>query len=79
MASVIQGSFLGPAAYLVNATNLRPIHDTNKILKFADDTYLVVLAVNSMTCADELSHNDSWATENNLKLSCTKTKKIIIF
>jgi len=53
------------------------IHDTNKILKFADDTYLVVPVVNTMTCADEVSHIESWATENNLKLNCTKTKKII--
>jgi len=53
------------------------IHDTNKILKFADDTYLVVPAVTTMTCADELSHIESWATENNLKLNCTKAKEII--
>jgi len=53
--TVIQGSAIGPAAYLITAANLRPIHDANKILKFADDTYLAVPAVNTMTCAYELS------------------------
>jgi len=74
MASVIHGSAIDPAAYLVTTANLRPmgIQDINKILKFAD----VVPAVNTMTCAEELSHIESWATENNLKLNCTKTKKI---
>ena len=55
---------------LVTAANLRPIYDIIKILKFADDTYLVVPAINSMTSADELSHIESWATENNFKLDC---------
>ena len=30
-----------------------------------------------MACADELSYIESWATENNLKLNCMKTKEII--
>jgi len=55
---------------LVTAANLRPIYGIIKILKFADDTYLVVPAVNTMTCADERSHIESWATENNFKLNC---------
>jgi len=77
MASVIQGSALGPAANLVTAANQPPHTRHQQNMKFADDTYLVVPAVNYMTCADELSHIESWATENNLKLNCTKTKEII--
>jgi len=33
-ASIIQGSGLGPAAFLVMAADLRPIHDGNEILKY---------------------------------------------
>jgi len=77
MASVIQGCAIGPAAYLITAANMCPIQDTNRILKFTDDTCQIVPAVNTMTYADELSHIESWATENNLKLNCTKTKEII--
>jgi len=45
-ASVIQGSGLGPAAFLVTAADLRPTHEGNELLKYADDTYLVVPAAN---------------------------------
>ena len=38
-ASVIQGSALGPAAYLVNAVDLHTVHKDNVLVKFADDTY----------------------------------------
>ena len=37
-ASVIQGSGLGLAAYVVTAADLRPKHDGNVLMKFADDT-----------------------------------------
>jgi len=37
-ASVIQGSGLGPASYLVTAADLHPITAGNYIFKFADDT-----------------------------------------
>ena len=39
-ASVIQGSALGPASYLVNAADLHPVHNGNVLVKFADDTFL---------------------------------------
>jgi len=77
LASVIQGSAIGPAAYLVTAADLHPMHDTNKILNFADDTYLIVPAANTNTSADELSDIESWPTDNNLKLNCAKSKEII--
>ena len=40
--SVIQGSAIGPASYIVTETYLRPIHKVNQIFKFADDIYFVV-------------------------------------
>ena len=41
-ASVMPGSSVGPSAFIVGASNLHPIHDENKIVKYADDTYLIV-------------------------------------
>jgi len=79
-ASVIQGSGLGPAAFLVTAADLRPTHEGNELLKYADDTYLVVptAAANTHTaCTDELSHIEAWAARNNLQLNTVKTKEII--
>jgi len=77
-ASVVQGSSLGPASYIVTAADLRPKCTGNAIVKFADDTYLIIPAANSHTREDEVSHVETWAynivqlnsviTTNNLQL-----------
>ena len=78
-ASVIQGSALGPASYIITAfLFLHPVHDRNRIFKFADDTYLIVPDVNTDTCQDEIQHLQTWAADNNLKLNEDKTKEIVI-
>jgi len=41
-ASIVQGSSLGPAAYVATAADMRPQRDDNVIIKYADDTYLIV-------------------------------------
>ena len=58
-ASVIQGSALGPASYTVTAADLHPVHDENRTFKFADDTYLVVPAINTDTCQEEIDHHSA--------------------
>ena len=35
-ACIIQGSAIGPASYVVTAADLHPVHDRNRIFKFAD-------------------------------------------
>ena len=45
MASVIQGPSLGPASFIVKVADLRPLQPGNVIIKFADDTYLVIPAI----------------------------------
>ena len=39
-ASIIKGSAIGPASYVVTAADLHPIHDRNRLFKVADDTYI---------------------------------------
>ena len=68
-ASVIQGSAIGPASYTVTASDLRPAIHGNRMFKFADDTYLVIPAVNCSTCTAEVKHIETWATTNNLRLN----------
>ena len=41
-------------AYIVNAVDLQPIHPGNDLVKYVDDTYLVISAVNNHTYVDEL-------------------------
>jgi len=76
-ASVIQGSAQGPASYVVIAGDLRPVDDMNRLFKYADDTYLVVPVANTRSCMMEISHIESWATSNNLRLNRAKSKEII--
>ena len=76
-ASVVQGSGLGPASYVVSAGDMQPGHDGNVIIKYADDTYLIVPAVNSDTSTVELRRIKDWADDNHLKLNATKSREII--
>ena len=43
-ASVIQGSALGPASYIVTESDLHPVHDSRAKphFTFADGTYLIM-------------------------------------
>ena len=59
-ASVIQGSGLGPASFIVTAADLHPTTPGNRIFKFADDTYLVVPSANSSSRLGEAV--EAWAS-----------------
>ena len=67
-SSVVQGSGMGPVMYIVNASDLHPICPLNIMLKYADDTYLIVPSVNSHLIHSEMQHIGFWAESNNLKL-----------
>jgi len=41
-ASIVQGSVVGPASYVVNAADLTNLSSINQLVKYADDTYLVI-------------------------------------
>ena len=43
-ASIVQGSALGPPAFVITASDLIAKHSSNALNKFADDTYLIVPA-----------------------------------
>jgi len=46
------------------------------MVKYADDTYLIVPANNVHTCAGEVQHIEKWAYKNNLAMN--KKKSLII-
>jgi len=52
-------------------------HVANHMMKFADDTYLIIPALNSHTRDDEVKHVKSWAAANNLQLNCSKSHEIV--
>ena len=76
-ASVVQGSGVGPATYVVTASDLQPLNVLNRLVKYADDTYIIVPASCGDTRCSEIDHVESWARENILQLNRTKTREII--
>src|SRR6218665_3375392 len=50
----------------------------NIILKYADDTYLLVSSSNRHTVPSELNHISAWAININLKLNVNKSRELII-
>ena len=78
MASIVRGLAVGPATYIVNASDLRPVQAENKLFKFADDTYRIVCSVKSNTCEIELHHVMNWAIKNNLVLHQSKSMELLI-
>ena len=77
-ASIIQGSGIGPASYVINAGDLEVRTLGNKLCKFADDTYLIIPADNADSRSAEIDNIETWARTNNLTLNRTKSKKIVI-
>ena len=77
-ADVIQGSAIGPASFLVCASDLHPARQGNYHNKYADDVCLIIPSSNSHTCALELQHIAEWASDNNLKLNETKSYEMIV-
>ena len=54
-------------SYVVAASDLEPINGGNALVKFADDTYLIIPANLSHSTQDEIEHIDRWSAANNLK------------
>jgi len=76
-ASVVQGSGISLAAYVANAGDLTTVTPGNKLCKFADDTYLVIPAMNVNTRAIELENIEMWSRKYNLTLNRSKSNENI--
>ena len=71
-ASIVQGSAVGPASYVVNASDLKAVTAGNVLCKYADDTYAIIPSDNVHTRTDELDSVKAWANVNNLRLNLAK-------
>ena len=77
-ASIIQGSVIGPTAYVIDASDLKTLEQANSLDKYADDTYLIVPASHSHTISGELDNISAWAADNNLSLNVNKSCETIV-
>ena len=76
-SSVVQGSDIGPASYVVAAADLKSKSEIIKMHKFADDTSLITAGENYGQLKDELDNVEAWAKVNNLQLNKAKSYEII--
>ena len=63
-ASIVQGSGIGPA---LPSADLQTLNPGNLMVKYADDTYLVIPACNVQSRAAELENVEAWVEKNNLR------------
>src|SRR6218665_1301082 len=78
-ASIVQGSVVGPPSYVIVASDLRQRHSENRMMKYADDTYVLVGSSMIHTVTEEFENIQTWAAKNNLKIHPNKTKEMLIF
>ena len=76
-ASVIQGSSIGPSSYDVVASDLHPVVEKNKLVKFVDDFDLIIPGCNVDSRGQELDNVQKWSVENNLQLNRKKSREIV--
>ena len=77
-ASIVQGSGIGPTAFVLTASDLRALSLFIFLNKYADDCYLIVPPDQASSILSELTHVEKWAQDNNLKLNVLKTKEMIV-
>ena len=65
----------------VSLRRLQHHHDSNTIIKFADDTTVVGLIANNdeTDYREEVRDLSVWCQDNNLSLNVSKTKEMILF
>jgi hypothetical protein len=75
-----QGCVLSPVLYSLFTHNCLAKHDSNTIIKFADDTTVVGLIIgnNETAYREEVRELAVWCQDNNLSLNVSKTKELIV-
>jgi len=77
---VPQGCVLSPLLYSLFTYDCTPVHGSNTIVKFVDNTTVVGLISNNdeMAYREEVQHLAEWCATNNLALNTKKTKELIV-
>jgi len=75
---MVHGSGFGPMNFITAITSLNAASPANRLLKYADDCYLLIPSSNSASVTLELDHISRWAADCNLKLNQKKTSEMII-
>jgi len=77
--SVVQGSGIGPSAYLVYSMDLKTHSPCNSILKYANDTSILVPQHSSVSMQEEFQNVQTCPLLISFKLILTKPKKSFLY
>src|SRR6218665_3608770 len=72
-------SVIGPPSYVVAASDLHAKRPPNSMMKYADDSYLLVGSRQISNVNEEFSHIKALAASNNLQLNPLKTRELIVY
>ena len=75
--SIVQGSGMGPSAYLIYSMDLKTLSHYNSIIKFADDTTVLVPQYSSVSLEEEFQNVQKWSVTNKLQINVSKTKELV--
>ena len=77
--SIIQGSGIGPAAFLAMIADLHPKCVSTVFSKYADDLTVVIPGSAVSHAGDEINNIVQWSVRNKLRLNMSKTKEIVLY
>ena len=63
--SIVQGSGIGPMLFVVMESDLSTMSSVNILLKYADDTSLLVPSDSDTDLVDEFDNTKRWAAQNH--------------
>jgi len=75
--SIVQGLGIGPMLYAVMESDLRTLSPKNIVVKYADDTNVLVPADSDIGLLQEFNHVKQWAEDNKMVINLLKTKEIV--
>ena len=75
--SILQGSGIGPYLYILMECDFPPLSLVNEMLKYADDTNLLVLQHTDIPIEVEYQNMLQWANLNKLTINVSKTKETV--
>jgi hypothetical protein len=75
-----QGHVLSPLLYSLLTLDCKARHDSNTVIKLADDTTMVGLITDNdkAACREEVRDLAMWCQDNNLSLNVIKTNEMIV-
>jgi len=75
--SIVQGSGIGPFAFITYVNDCKTLGDANCILKYADDFSLLVPENSDVSASSEMAHIISWSESNKLKINLAKCRELV--